>query len=608
MADIRVINILPPQPVQNVTQSQVAGGDAPKINVVNFPVGSVLRGFIVNRDVGGNPILRTENGDITFASQIFLKIGSEVTIRIEHLAGNTAAHLLTVNGQEPELAAVQSAFSSEPEVIISGNLGGGGGASVSGGGGDKSATISQPLSPNSQPQIINTQVTGKVIAPIISAENTPIIPTGTQISFKVLNVVNNASVGDKSATISQPLNPNPQTQNPINAYTKTAVATPSFAPISDHHTDENRYLAIETNLDSDLGRNDATVTARPTTTNNQQPATANTQPPIPSPQIGNQIIATVLQTEPNGEAIVQTPIGLVRVNLNNQNAEKIAVGSEITFEITTIETPEKLVAENAALATAQNASGAATPAPITQLARSAGALSDIFSLLSGFGSFSALDFVENKIPTISLGSSSVGETAQNNKPTASFPAALLGFAVALKTGDFREWLGRANAKWLEENGHENLLKKAEGEFLSLSRQFVDAPPNSWQSLFFPVAVEGVLQQTRLFVKRDKKEKTVDGERKSEEDTRFVVEMDLTNLGQMQMDGFVRRNAQKTQFDLIIRSHTPLSADAQKDILQIYNDTGTITGYSGSIIFQTSKDFPVNPMEEITSGKHEGFLA
>lgn len=601
MADIRVINILPPQPVQNVTQSQVAGGDAPKINVVNFPVGSVLSGFIINRDVGGNPILRTENGDITFASQIFLKIGSEVTIRIEHIAGNTAAHLLTVNGQEPELAAVQSAFAQEPEVIISGNLGGGASVSVA----DKSAVSNQPLPPNSQPQIINTQVTGKVIAPIITAENTPIVPTGTQISFKVLSVVNSVGVGDKPATISQPLNPNPQTQNPINAYTKTAVATPSFTTIPTIHSDTNISTATPTNQNSEIIPNDAVFAARPPTTNNQQLETNNQKPATIPPQIGNQLTATVLQTEPNGEAIVQTPIGLVRVNLSNQSAEKIAVGSEITFEIKTIETPEKLVAENAALATAQNASVAITPAPITQLARSAGALSDIFSLLTGFGSSSALDFVENKIPSISLGS--FGETGQVKSP-ASFPAALLGFAVALKNGDFREWLGRANAKWLEENGHETLLKKAEGEFLSLSRQFVDAPQNSWQSLFFPVAVEGVLQQARLFVKRDKKEKTVDGEKKTEEDTRFVVEMDLTNLGQMQMDGFVRRNAQKTQFDLIIRSHQALSKEAQQDILQIYNDTGAITGYSGSIIFQTSKDFPVNPMEEITSGKHEGFLA
>jgi len=294
--------------------------------------------------------------------------------------------------------------------------------------------------------------------------------------------------------------------------------------------------------------------------------------------------------------------------LGNQTSERIAVGSEITFEITNIETPEKLVAENAALATALNSVVAATPAPITQLARNAGALSDIFSLLVGLGSTEAQEFTANKIPTIFL-----GETAQNTKSPANFPAALLSFAVALKNGDFREWLGRANAKWLEENGHENLLKKAAGEFLSLSRQFTDAPQGNWQSLFFPVAVEGVLQQARLFVKRDKKEKTVDGERKTEEDTRFVVEMDLTNLGQMQMDGFVRRNAEKTQFDLIIRSHTPLSADAQKDILQIYNDTGAITGYNGSINFQTSKDFSVNPIEEVfgeevTLGKHEGFLA
>jgi hypothetical protein len=107
-----------------VSQPQIAGNQSKQqINLANFPIGSVVSGFIINRDAAGNPILRTDSGDIAFASNFFLKIGSEVTIRIEHLAGNTSAHLLTVNGQAPEIAVTQTAFTNEPEVIISGNLG-----------------------------------------------------------------------------------------------------------------------------------------------------------------------------------------------------------------------------------------------------------------------------------------------------------------------------------------------------------------------------------------------------------------------------------------------------------------------------------------------------
>jgi hypothetical protein len=260
-----------------------------------------------------------------------------------------------------------------------------------------------------------------------------------------------------------------------------------------------------------------------------------------------------------------------------------------------------------------------TPAPLTELARNAGALGDIFSLLVGISNNNAdaQSFIQNNIPNFSAPiekSSPYTNLTNNQEPTHNLPIALLLFVNALKNGNFREWLGRSNAKWLEDNGYENLLKKAEGEFSSLARQFVETPPNGqWQSLFFPIAVEGGLQQARLFVKRDRKEQETSNGSTSEEDTRFVLEMDLSNLGQMQMDGFVRRSnnetgAQKTQFDLIIRSHNQLSSKIKNDVMQIYNSTGELTGYSGSLNFQTIKDFPVNPMEELMTGEHKQILA
>jgi len=652
--NLRVITILPPQSVQGVQQPQITGGGAGQVNLVNFPVGSVLSGFIVNRDAGGNPILRTDSGDITFASNFFLKIGSEITIRIEHLAGNTSAHILSVNGQAPEIAARESAFAHEPEVIISGHLSGKTGNDNATFGNDN-ATFGSNKSTfgsamvttsgagviktnNHAPQtIINSNVAGKLVAPIITPENNPIIAAGSQISLKVISIGASVVVNPAPSTQSQPITTQPattsgQTQNSIPnalqnipqatpqnspqnihqntqiaAYEKTATATPANPPSTPPLT----FVANPQNQSTQpTSITQPAIASQPIITTSQATQAAINQPP----QIGQVLTATVINSEANGEALVQTPIGLLRVPLGVQ----IAAGSEIVFAITQIQSPEFLKQQEALKQESIGADTinpsqlgamgaiATTPAPITQLARNAGALGDIFSLLSGLGNSDAQNFIENNIPNFASPAAASKNPALSQ--SANLPIALLLFASALKTGDFREWLGRGNARWLEQNGHENLLKKAEGEFLSLARQFVDVPPQSWQSLFFPIAVDGQLQQVRLFTKRDRKEQETGDEKHSEEDTRFVLEMELTNLGQMQMDGFVRRNFDKTQFDLIIRSHAPLSPEAQNDIMQIYNNTGELTGYSGSLNFQTVKDFPVNPMEEIITSKTQGVLA
>ena len=75
-----------------------------------------------------------------------------------------------------------------------------------------------------------------------------------------------------------------------------------------------------------------------------------------------------------------------------------------------------------------------------------------------------------------------------------------------------------------------------------------------------------------------------------------------------MDGFVRRNEKDIQFDMMIRTLAPLPAAMQKDILQIYNDAGEMTGYKGSLVFQSVKEFPVNPMEDIVAHAMKAVMA
>lgn len=608
MADFRVITILPPQPIQGITQPHnIAGNQAGQTTTVShLQVGSILSGFIINRDNSGNPILRTEKGDIAFASNFFLKIGSEITIRIENSAGNNLAHILTVNGQPPEIAVQQSSFAQEPEVIVSKNL--------------RQATQFSPTQTGENklaetPVII---VKGNIIT--APANSTSPLPNDTQLTLKVINIEPAASNSnptqtsnvDAGATAKQSVNltnsplPTPPanqqattsapTPMPYAAYARFVHTTPTINETTTDTATGNK-IAVSSTLPQP-SQIPTPVTTQNTNTSQEAPLQ---QPKAIQPQIGQQIIASIISSEPNGESIAQTPIGLIRL----QTQTVMPTNSHITFEISEITTPDILENENNVAMAGTNTT--TSPAPLTQLARNPSAFGNIFSLLSGLGRSEALNFIEKNIPTIGLSANSTNIHEQNSAHNIISP--LFSFIAAVKEGDFRAWLGRANVRWLENNGHENLLKKAEGEFLNIAKQFVEAPAQQWQSLFFPIAVDGELQQLRLFVKRDRKHKEQDEKKTREEDTRFVLEMELSQLGEMQMDGFVRRSTdtENVQFDLIIRSYTELSSDIQKDILNIYNDMGRLTGYNGSVGFQAVKDFPVNPMEDILAmnGEHKG---
>jgi hypothetical protein len=111
MVDVRLISILPPPAISQPSAAQTVTTQGSVATPPQISNGSILSGFILNRDVTGNPILRTPTGDITFSTNFFLKIGSEVTIRIQTNAGVQSANILTVNGLPPEVAQTQSAFS-----------------------------------------------------------------------------------------------------------------------------------------------------------------------------------------------------------------------------------------------------------------------------------------------------------------------------------------------------------------------------------------------------------------------------------------------------------------------------------------------------------------
>ena len=110
-------------------------------------------------------------------------------------------------------------------------------------------------------------------------------------------------------------------------------------------------------------------------------------------------------------------------------------------------------------------------------------------------------------------------------------------------------------------------------------------------MFFPI-YDGTFHHLRLFVHTHANSDL--GDEAEDPGERFVVEVDLSRLGALQLDGLIR----KRRFDLILRSRTPLSEAMHDDITRIFTSAAEAGGLAGHIVFQALPAFPVAPIKEL----------
>ena len=571
MADIRLIGIVPPPPVQTVAQPSVVQQTTTQgaSILAQIPTGSVLSGFIVNRDASGNPILRTDSGDVAFTSSLFLKIGAEVVIRIQNNnAGVSNAHLVSVNGQPPEVAAAEHHNSSDPEVIVSA----------------KNETVA--AQPSAKLPAIGTTLSAIIVTPTANAAaaNLPELAPGTALQFAVLGTETPTRALPPNAPLNA-LTPN----NMLSAHDVGLETLPSSStqtPAATTQTTQAATLPVDTaKMPVSIPASPKVVLTTeqkaPVALNNAQAAKADLAAPL-----GQSLVATVLPHAVADEPVLlQTSLGVIRI------AQPLAApaGTQLQVRVTSVTAPNSYTI---ALA---NATQPEPAAELPELAKQWSSLQQIVHILG-----------DENLPSLIPNLPSVSPTPGQPNTVGN---QLLFFLSALKGGDFEAWLGKQSIKILEDKGYGPLLRKAEGEFMTIAKQWAEPQQtqNSWQSFFFPVAVAGELQQVRAFVKRDRKDKNEETP-EGGEDTRFVLEMELSQLGEMQMDGLVQRSGQNLQFDLMIRSHHPLPSALQTDIQDIFQSTAELTGYRGQIMFQAIKSFPVNPMEDTLPHPMDDVLA
>jgi len=180
------------------------------------------------------------------------------------------------------------------------------------------------------------------------------------------------------------------------------------------------------------------------------------------------------------------------------------------------------------------------------------------------------------------------------QPNAALPATLLLFLSALRGGDIRSWLGERMDKALEGAGRRDLVGRLAGEFGALSRQAAESQqqPQEWRTFQVPVYCDGSVSAIRLAMRREDDDAAADGE-DAAEGSRFLIELALSRLGPLQLDGVFRAKS----LALTVRSHRMLPLAMRRELGELLDAACGAVGLAAGLTFQagpTTFRYPHQP--------------
>ncbi len=270
---------------------------------------------------------------------------------------------------------------------------------------------------------------------------------------------------------------------------------------------------------------------------------------------------TVTAINHAGQPILQTPLGTLTLEIR----APLQAGSRIAFEL-----------PSGALSPPGPGAAGSGPAPLATLAHSWPALDETLRVLQEVAPPGvAAAMLQDAIP----------------QPGSRLASGLLFFLSALSGGDVTRWIGNQATQALKNAGRDSLLSRLGRDFSQLGR-LADNEGGDWRLFFIPIHDGDQQQQLRLFLRNSWRDGDGDPDQDDEDTSRFVVEVEMSHLGELQLDGLVREK----RLDLILRSRAPLPDFMRRDITQIFHEANEITGNRGSIGFQSSLEWKAMPIE------------
>lgn len=288
--------------------------------------------------------------------------------------------------------------------------------------------------------------------------------------------------------------------------------------------------------------------------------------PAPTGAQPNTLSGAVTAFTPSGKPIVETTAGLLSLDTDAD----VRIGHKLTFAVIP-----------------------PTPRPDPRAA-AAGFLDSFIQKKSWPTLEQAATFLAQRAHETAAGTSTTpGATSMPLPiPQANSHLAqnLMSVSSALGDGNIRSWLGEL-ANTLEQD-QPNLFQRLNDEFAQLARLAAEPRTDDWRTTLLPFFAGASMEPVQMHLRGEKQPK---GEKKKEGGSRFIIDLQLSNLGRFQLDGFMKDRGETKNFDLIVRTDAPLPQRMRADINRIFTDFAEVAGLRGGISFQAHAQFVEVPL-------------
>ncbi len=532
-----------PQPAPHSTSAVSLAG-----TLAGIDAGARLAGLILGGDAAGQSILRTDQGTFVIVGRGPMPANTQLQIQVLNVGPTIQAMVLARDGKplHPPMSltlelAKPAATQPAPTQALT-----------------PSATPTAPL-PALQP---GAQISAIVLPQPVPGTAATALAPGTALTLQVTTVAPPPAI-----------TPGPA-QPPATPATPTTPATPAATPLPEaarHPASPVQGLRVYSQVAPQGAATGPTAPAAPTITSLPPASPTPTAPQHASPVA--PITATVIGRSDSGQLTVRSPAGLLALN----TATDLAPGSRVTLQVVRQEPATQPLAQPQPLPEPPPLRLPATgPAALAGLLRTWPTLEQSVEQLKAVDHGMFQRVMVDTVPT----------------PTARLASAMLLFISALRGGDLSTWLGADALRQLEQRGRPDIAGRLGDEFQRFAAVANEPGGSDWRMFAIPLFDGWRWYQLQLFARRHRREH---GDGDGEEETRFVLDFDLSRLGGMQLDGLVREK----HFDLIIRSETPLTRVMRDDIGLIFKETLEIGGCAGSCVFQAGRPFPVDPLAEMS---------
>jgi hypothetical protein len=284
---------------------------------------------------------------------------------------------------------------------------------------------------------------------------------------------------------------------------------------------------------------------------------------------GQVIQGQVISINNIGHPIVETPIGSILLEITPQ----IKIDGVIPIEIVSAE--ESIL-----------------PVP---------SLSDTVSSLFANQNWPALNDALELIQSSEALTTQQFSTLKIPKLDSQMAANILFFISALRGGDIRNWLGNEAGRRIQNSRPELYARLAE-EYNQLGRSVSETNTGDWRTTLIPLFNGSAFEFFQMHFRNGSN----DPNNKDDEDfARFIVDLELSKLGRIQLDGLI--SSKGKQFDLFLRSAIPFTKSMRRDLNKKFSECIEISGLSGNIIMQSALQFIDIPVPKMTSNYGSGVV-